>query len=61
MTIQLVVFELDKKEYGIDVSAVNGILRARKFEVQTLPGTDKINRRYDKFTGKSELYFQLKY
>ncbi|TGE33670.1 chemotaxis protein CheW [Desulfosporosinus sp. Sb-LF] len=41
MSIQLVVFELDNKEYGIDVSAVNGILRARKFKVETLPGTDK--------------------
>ena len=41
MSIQLVVFELDNKEYGIDVSAVNGILRARKFKVQALPGTDK--------------------
>jgi purine-binding chemotaxis protein CheW len=41
LSIQLVVFELDGKEYGIDVSAVNGILRTRKFKVQTLPGTDK--------------------
>ena len=41
MSIQLVVFELDNKEYGINVSAVNGILRARKFKVQALPGTDK--------------------
>ena len=41
MSIQLVVFELDNKEYGIDVLAVNGILRARKFKVQALPGTDK--------------------
>ncbi|AFQ45858.1 chemotaxis protein CheW [Desulfosporosinus meridiei] len=41
MGIQLVIFELDGKEYGIDVSAINGILRARKFNIQTLPGTDK--------------------
>lgn len=41
MSIQLVIFELDNKEYGIDVAAVNGILRARKFKIQTLPGTDK--------------------
>lgn len=41
VSIQLVVFEIDGKEYGIEVSAVNGILRARKFKVQTLPGTDK--------------------
>ncbi len=41
MSIQLVIFELDGIEYGIDVTAVNGILRARKFNIQTLPGTDK--------------------
>ncbi|EGW41561.1 chemotaxis protein CheW [Desulfosporosinus sp. OT] len=41
MSVQLVVFELDNKEYGIDVLAVNGILRARKYKVQNLPGTDK--------------------
>jgi len=41
VSIQLVIFELDSKEYGIDVTAVNGILRARKFKVQALPGSDK--------------------
>ena len=41
MSMQLVIFELDSKEYGIDVTAVNGILRARKFNVQALPSTDK--------------------
>lgn len=41
MSVQLVVFDLDNEEYGIDVSAVNGILRAKKFKIQTLPGTDK--------------------
>lgn len=41
MSIQLVIFELDGKEYGIDVTAVNGILRARKFQIMSLPGTDK--------------------
>ena len=40
MSIQLVIFELDNKEYGIEVTAINGILRARKFDIQTLPGTD---------------------
>ncbi len=38
MSIQLVVFALDEEEYGIDVSAVNGILRAKKFKIQALPG-----------------------
>jgi purine-binding chemotaxis protein CheW len=41
VSIQLVVFELDNEEYGIAVSAVNGILRSNKFKIQTLPGTDK--------------------
>jgi len=41
MSIQLVVFALDNEEYGIDVSAINGILRAKKFKIQVLPGTDK--------------------
>ena len=41
LSIQLIIFELDNIEYGIDVTAVNGILRARKFKIQTLPGTDK--------------------
>lgn len=40
MSVQLVVFALDNEEYGIDVSAVNGILRAKKFKIQVLPGTD---------------------
>jgi len=40
LSIQLVIFELDNKEYGIEVTAINGILRARKFDIQTLPGTD---------------------
>ena len=41
MSIQLVVFALGNEEYGIDVSAVNGILRAKKFEIKVLPGADK--------------------
>lgn len=41
MSIQLVVFALDDEEYGIDVSAVNGILRSKKFKIQPLPGTNQ--------------------
>lgn len=37
-SIQLVVFALDNQEYGIDVLAVNGILRSKKFKIQLLPG-----------------------
>jgi purine-binding chemotaxis protein CheW len=39
--IQLVIFELNNEEYGIEITSVTGILRARKFKVQTLPGSDK--------------------
>lgn len=41
MSVQLVVFALDNEEYGIDVLAVNGILRAKKFKIQALPGAEK--------------------
>jgi len=40
-SIQLVVFAVDNQEYGIDVLAVNGILRAKKFKIQLLPGMPK--------------------
>jgi purine-binding chemotaxis protein CheW len=42
VSIQLVVFALGKEEYGIDVSAVNGILRTKKFAVTNIPGTTKV-------------------
>lgn len=42
MSTQLVVFALGKEEYGIDVSAVNGILRAKKFTITNVPGTPKV-------------------
>jgi purine-binding chemotaxis protein CheW len=35
---QLVIFTLDDEEYGVDVTAVNGILQSSKFKIQTLPG-----------------------
>jgi len=41
VSVQLVVFALDADEYGIDVSAVNGILRSKKFKIQSIPGTSK--------------------
>ncbi|HWR42352.1 chemotaxis protein CheW [Sporomusa sp.] len=41
-TIQLVVFEIDESEYGIDALAVNGILRSKKFKVQKLPGISNV-------------------
>ncbi|WP_425802964.1 chemotaxis protein CheW [Desulfitobacterium sp. Sab5] len=41
MSIQFVIFELDDMEFGLEITAVNSILRARKFKLQTLPGTNK--------------------
>ncbi|MDF2569564.1 MAG: cheW 1 [Sporomusa sp.] len=41
-TIQLVVFEINGSEYGIDALAVNGILRSKKFKIQKLPGVSEI-------------------
>ena len=42
MSVQLVVFAINEEEYGIDVSAVNGILRAKKFTIRALPRTPKV-------------------
>ena len=35
---QLVVFEIAQQEFGIDINAINGILRAKKFTIQKVPG-----------------------
>jgi len=40
--IQLVVFEINGSEYGIDALAVNGILRSKKFKVQKIPGVPEV-------------------
>lgn len=40
--IQLVVFEIDGNDYGIDALAVNGILRSKKFKVQKIPGLPEV-------------------
>lgn len=42
MSTQLVVFAINQEEYGFDVSAVNGILRAKKFTIKTIPGTSNV-------------------
>lgn len=42
MSIQLVVFAINEEEYGIDVSAVSGILRAKKFTIRAIPRTPKV-------------------
>lgn len=60
MSIQLVIFELDDKEYGIDVTAINGILRARKYKIQSLPGTDQSIQGMINLRGKVNYIFNLR-
>ena len=60
MSIQLVVFALDEEEYGIDVSAVNGILRAKKFKIQGLPGTGNAVEGMINLRGKVNYIFNLR-
>ena len=60
MSIQLVIFELDNEEYGIAVSAVNGILRSSKFKIQTLPGTDKAIEGMINLRGQVNYIFNLR-
>ena len=54
-SIQLVVFAVADQEYGIDVSAVNGILRSKKFKIQVLPGMPQ------EIAGMINLRGQIKY
>jgi len=60
VSIQLVVFTLDKDEYGIDVSAVNGILRTKKVTIQSLPGTDKAVEGMINLRGQVNYIFNLR-
>ncbi len=60
MSIQLVVFALDEKEYGIDVSAVNGILRSKKFKIQALPGTGESVEGMINLRGQINYIFNLR-
>ena len=60
MSIQLVVFTLDNDEYGINVSAVNGILRTKKFTIQSLPGTDKAIEGIINLRGQVNYIFNLR-
>lgn len=60
MSIQLVVFALDDEEYGIDVSAVNGILRSKKFKIQPLRGTSKAVEGMINLRGSVNYIFNLR-
>ncbi len=41
-TIQIVVFELNGEEYGVDALAVSGILRPQKFQIHKVPGLPEV-------------------
>lgn len=60
MSIQLVVFALDDEEYGIDVSAVNGILRSKKFKIQPLRGTSQAVEGMINLRGSVNYIFNLR-
>jgi len=60
VSIQLVVFELDNEEYGLAVSAVNGILRSSKFKIQKLPGTDETIEGMINLRGQVNYIFNLR-
>jgi len=60
VSIQLVIFALDDEEYGIDVSAVNGILRTKKFKIKSLPGTDKAIEGMINLRGRVNYIFNLR-
>lgn len=40
--LQLVVFELNGEEYGVDALAVSGILRPQKFKIHKVPGLPEV-------------------
>lgn len=59
-TIQLVVFELDGNEYGIDTLAINGILRSKRFTIQKLPGVPNVIEGMISLRGQVSYIFNLR-
>ncbi len=57
---QIVIFEIDGSEYGIDASAVNGILRAQKYNVQKVPGLPRIIEGMINLRGHVNYIFNLR-
>jgi purine-binding chemotaxis protein CheW len=57
--IQLVVFELNGEEYGIDALAVNGILRPQKFRIHKVPGLPEVIEGMIDLRGKVNYIFNL--
>ncbi|MCE5287201.1 MAG: chemotaxis protein CheW [Pelosinus sp.] len=58
--IQIVVFELDGNEYGIDSLAVNGILRAKKYQIKKVPGMTDCLEGIINLRGQVNYIFNLK-
>lgn len=57
--MQLVVFELDGNEYGIDALKVNGILRAKKFSIKKMPRVSDSVEGIINLRGKVSFIFNL--
>lgn len=57
--MQLVVFELDGNEYGIDALKVNGILRAKKISIKKMPGVSDSVEGIINLRGKVSFIFNL--
>lgn len=58
--IQLVIFEIDGSEYGIDALTVNGILRAQKYEIKKVPGLPRIIEGIINLRGQANYIFNLR-
>lgn len=61
MSKQIIVFLIDEEEYGLDVLAVNGILRANKFTIKKLPGAPKIVEGIINLRGKVNYILNLRH
>ena len=57
--IQLVVFELNGEEYGVDALAVSGILRPQKFKIHKLPGLPDVIEGMIDLRGQVNYIFNL--
>ena len=57
--IQLVVFELNGEEYGVDALAVSGILRPQKFKIYKVPGLPDVIEGMIDLRGQINYIFNL--
>lgn len=58
--IQLVIFEINGSEYGIDALTVNGILRAQKYQIKKIPGLPRIIEGMINLRGQVNYIFNLR-